>query len=159
MPMALYTQTTGHGPDLFLLYGWALHGEVWESLVPSLAASWHVIGVDLPGHGWSAATPIPGSLQDLARVVTAHASPRAIWLGWPLGGMVALHAALDFPARVAAQILTDTTPRLLQARDWPRAMAPRVRRFCRTRGIPRGGARFFARSLIPHGLRVSPWSK
>ncbi|MBU6470278.1 MAG: pimeloyl-ACP methyl ester esterase BioH [Gammaproteobacteria bacterium] len=120
----LHIETTGRGPDLFLIHGWALHGGVWDSLVPELARSWRVTRADLPGHGRSRAVPMPASLPELASLIV-HAAPQtAVWLGWSLGGLVALQAALDFPERVRALILTGSTPRFVTAPDWDCAMPP-----------------------------------
>lgn len=124
MSATLHTETTGRGPDIFLIHGWALHGNVWDSLVSELARGWRVTRVDLPGHGRSRALPMPASLPELASLVV-HAAPQsAVWLGWSLGGLVALQAALDFPQRVRALILTGSTPRFVTAPDWNCAMLP-----------------------------------
>ncbi len=50
-PMHLHT--TGHGPPLILLHGWAMHGGVFAPLVRELAADFECHLVDLPGHGLS----------------------------------------------------------------------------------------------------------
>src|SRR5690606_40237197 len=60
-------------------------------------------------------------LEDaVARI--ADRVPRAIWLGWSLGGLVALHAALDRPAQVRGLAMLCATPRFVAAPDWPHAM-------------------------------------
>lgn len=120
----LHTETFGQGLDLFLVHGWALHGGIWDRLVPELARGWRVTRVDLPGHGRSRAVPMPTTLAALAGRVVQAAPQRAVWLGWSLGGLVALQAALDFPQRVRALILTSSTPRFVTASDWDCAMAP-----------------------------------
>lgn len=122
MAPKIYIETTGQGPDLFLIHGWALHGGVWEKLVPELTRDWRVTCVDLPGHGRSRETAMPETLSQLARMLT-HAAPKnAVWLGWSLGGMVALRAALDFPMRLRALVLVNSTPRFMTAPDWLCAM-------------------------------------
>ncbi|MDE2070547.1 MAG: pimeloyl-ACP methyl ester esterase BioH [Gammaproteobacteria bacterium] len=124
MSPTLHTETLGQGLDLFLVHGWALHGGIWDRLVPDLARDWRVTRVDLPGHGLSRAVPMPATLPALANLVV-HAAPQiAVWLGWSLGGLVVLQAALDFPQRVRALILTNSTPRFMTAPDWGCAMAP-----------------------------------
>ncbi|MDE2139813.1 MAG: alpha/beta fold hydrolase, partial [Gammaproteobacteria bacterium] len=124
MSPKLHIETLGRGADVFLVHGWALHGGVWDSLVPELARSWRVTRVDLPGHGRSRALPMPATLSALVSLVV-HAAPQsAVWLGWSLGGLVALQAALDFPQRVRALILVSSTPRFVTAPDWDCAMAP-----------------------------------
>lgn len=124
MTSKLHAQTTGCGPDLFLIHGWALHSGVWSGIVPELARNWRVTRVDLPGHGRSRELPMPATLPELARLVVQAAPQRSVWLGWSLGGLVALRAALDFPERIAALILVSATPRFVSAADWPCAMPP-----------------------------------
>lgn len=124
MTTKLHTQTTGRGPDLFLIHGWALHSGVWSGIVPELARNWRVTCVDLPGHGRSRGLPMPATLPELARLVVQAAPQRSVWLGWSLGGLVALRAALDFPERIAALVLVSATPRFVSAADWPCAMPP-----------------------------------
>ena len=34
--MSLFTQSTGEGPELVLLHGWGMNGDVWEGVLPTL---------------------------------------------------------------------------------------------------------------------------
>ncbi|HWP95175.1 MAG TPA: pimeloyl-ACP methyl ester esterase BioH [Gammaproteobacteria bacterium] len=120
----LYIDTAGSGPDLVLVHGWGLHGGVWDTLLPALVTHFRVTRVDLPGHGASRDRPPSTQLTTLARQVLDAAPFAAHWLGWSLGGMVAMQAALLSPARVRRLVLVATTPRFLTAPDWPHAMAP-----------------------------------
>lgn len=122
--MTLHSTETGSGPPLVFLHGWALHGGVWDSIVPLLAPRFRCIVVDLPGHGASPA--VAGGLAEWAAACRAAAPPDAIWLGWSLGGMVALAAALQAPADVGGLMLVATTPRFVTAPDWPHAVAPEL---------------------------------
>lgn len=126
MTSKLYTETGGRGPDLFLIHGWALHGGVWDSLTAELARGWRVTRVDMPGHGRSRDLPMPATLRELAVEVMSAAPEQAVWLGWSLGGMLALRAALDYPARVRALALVSTSPRFVTAEDWPQAISPQT---------------------------------
>lgn len=124
MSISLFTETAGRGPDLFLVHGWALHGGVWDGLVGELTRAWRVTRVDMPGHGYSRELPMPVTLRELAASVASAAPEQAVWLGWSLGGMAALRAALDCPARVRALALVGASPRFVTATDWPQAVAP-----------------------------------
>ena len=86
----------GSGPDLILIHGWAMHGGIFAPLAPLLAEHFRVHAVDLPGHGRSIDSD---ESIDPARCAAHLAArlPRAIWAGWSYGGLVSLHAALDFP--------------------------------------------------------------
>jgi pimeloyl-[acyl-carrier protein] methyl ester esterase len=124
MSAALYREVEGKGPELLLLHGWGLHGGVWDTLLPRLTPHFRVTRMDLPGHGRSRAVPMPRTLAETSRLVREAAPAGAIWLGWSLGGLVALRAALDAPGKVRALVLANTTPRFVTAADWPHAMPP-----------------------------------
>ncbi len=119
--MDLHCQRLGDGPDLVLLHGWGLHAGIWDGVAERLAAQFRVHLVDLPGHGRSA----PGADFSLAgvcdRLVAVTPAP-AHWLGWSLGGLLALGVASRFPARVARLVLVASSPRFVAGPDWPRAM-------------------------------------
>lgn len=122
MQLKLHTETTGHGPDLYLVHGWSLHSGVWGSVLPELAQSYRVTCVDLPGHGRSSEVSMPRSLAALSQLLVNAAPEYAVWLGWSLGGLACLRAAMDFPVRLRALALVSTTPRFITAADWPHAM-------------------------------------
>lgn len=124
MNTALYRETDGQGPELLLLHGWGLHGGVWDTLLPRLTPHFRVTRLDLPGHGRSRDLPMPAQLRDLAKLVSEAAPPAAVWLGWSLGGLVALRAALDASQGMRALVLANCTPHFTTAPDWPEAMPP-----------------------------------
>lgn len=121
---ALFAETSGQGPEIVLLHGWGLHGGIWDTLLPRLTPHVRVTRIDLPGHGRSSHVPMPASLPAVAEQVLSAAPPRAAWLGWSLGGLVALQAALQAPARLRGLVLSNATPRFMTAADWPEAMPP-----------------------------------
>jgi pimeloyl-[acyl-carrier protein] methyl ester esterase len=55
--------------------------------------------------------------------VLAAAPERAVWLGWSLGGMLALQAALAAPERVERLAVVASTPRFVADADWPHGLA------------------------------------
>lgn len=119
--MKLHVQRFGEGADIVLLHGWGLHAEVWSDVAQQLAARFRVTLIDLPGHGRSA--PLEGySLSRVAASIAEVAPPHAIWLGWSLGGMVAMHIATTLPSRVTALILVASTPQFVRDDDWRHAM-------------------------------------
>ena len=141
---ALSVESSGHGPPLVLLHGWAMHSGIWGSVAPHLARTHRVHAVDLPGHGYSAALGSPGSPCTLDGMVAAVDSALATEtrpitvLGWSMGGLVAMRWALACPARVSQLVLVCTTPRFVatvgsedsNVGEWPHAMsAPTLARF------------------------------
>lgn len=117
-------ETEGQGPGLLLLHGWGLHGGVWDTLMPKLTPHLRVTRLDLPGHGRSRHVPMPHSLTELTLQTLAAVAPGSVVLGWSLGGLVALEAALRMPQRMRGLMLVSTTPRFVTAEDWPHAMPP-----------------------------------
>jgi pimeloyl-[acyl-carrier protein] methyl ester esterase len=118
---------------LVLLHGWGMNAAVWAPLIPALRAFCQPILLELPGHGTQ---PYQGeqSLSEWAVAVLKQAPEQAWWLGWSLGGEVALKAALDQPERVSGLLLTASSPCFVRQDNWPEAM-------------PRGTLAGFAESL------------
>ncbi len=109
-------------PEMVLVHGWGLHGVVWDNIMPTLLEKFQVTVIDLPGFGRS---PIPGGEYDLnylTEQVLAVAPENAIWLGWSLGGMIALNASIRFPERVSGLITVATTPKFIADDDWSQAL-------------------------------------
>lgn len=124
--MSLHVQQFGSGPDIVMLHGWGLHGDVFKDLAWQLVNDYRVTLIDLPGHGRSPASPRAQDLAAFAQQVTEAAPSPAAWLGWSLGGMVATQVALGTPAQVEKLILVASSPRFVTADDWPYAMDPAV---------------------------------
>ena len=109
-----------------LVHGWGMHGGIWGDLPVYLATRYRVTTLDLPGHGRSRALASPDDLAMLADVVADQVAAPAMWIGWSLGGMVALSVAARHGARVHKLVLVGATPRFVQEPDWPHAMKPEV---------------------------------
>ena len=122
--MTLYYEQHGHGPDVVLVHGWGLHGGIWSDVARELSAQYRVTIPDLPGHGRSRDflsrefTP-----EGLAGEVQHVLPGPAIWIGWSMGGFVALAAAQRNPEMVAKLVLVGATPKYVQSADWPHAMS------------------------------------
>ena len=91
--MTLRVERVGQGPALVLLHGWAMHSGLFAPLVQALRDAFELHLVDLPGHGHNAGAPGPLTLASAAEAVLAEAPQRALWLGWSLGGLVAMQVA------------------------------------------------------------------
>jgi pimeloyl-[acyl-carrier protein] methyl ester esterase len=115
----------GAGPPMVLLHGWAMHGGIFQPLLAALAQRFTLHVFDLPGHGASIERDGPLDLRETA-IRVAEALPGAIWLGWSLGGLVALEAALERPLHVRGLILIACNPRFVEAPDWPHGVAHAV---------------------------------
>lgn len=95
----------GTGSVLLLLHGHEQNAAGWRHVMPALARDRRVIAVSLPGHG-DTAPPAAGYApsRDLAPLVADFLDSLDIrtvdLVGHSVGGTVALHLALDDPARV-----------------------------------------------------------
>jgi pimeloyl-[acyl-carrier protein] methyl ester esterase len=121
--LSLYTETAGNGPDLVLIHGWGLHSGIWDGFAPLLETSYRVTRVDLPGHGrsdWRGET----SLDEWVAAVLAAVPIPAAWLGWSLGGLLAMRAALMAPGQVTALITVASSPCFVRRPGWQSAMLP-----------------------------------
>ncbi|SHL84360.1 pimeloyl-ACP methyl ester esterase BioH [Rhodanobacter sp. OK091] len=117
--MTLHVEKVGHGPaPMVLLHGWAMHGGVLAPLVEALEAHCTMYVVDLPGHGYSRDCGLPLEPRACAAAI-AKITPPAIWLGWSLGGIVALTAALEMPRQVRGLAMLCATPKFVRDAGWP----------------------------------------
>ncbi|HEY0634721.1 MAG TPA: pimeloyl-ACP methyl ester esterase BioH [Gammaproteobacteria bacterium] len=117
----LHIEVRGTGPDLVLLHGWGLHGGLFRSLADRLAPHFRLHLVDLPGHGRSVMPEGDYTLASIAAYIAAHVPAHAAWLGWSLGGRVALMAAIN-GAAISRLILIGANPAFIQRDDWPHGM-------------------------------------
>jgi pimeloyl-ACP methyl ester carboxylesterase len=111
-PVDLNYYTIGSGFPLVLLHGWSADGLTYALQVP-LAYKYRLILPDLRGHGRS---PKPRTscnpamlAADVNRLLEKLGIEKAIMGGGSFGGLVALQFILDYPQRVEALILSDTT--------------------------------------------------
>lgn len=110
---------TGAGAPLFLLHGGSARWQAFDSILPELAASYHVYAPDLRGHGQSSWTPGRYRLQDytddIVRFLRHHLTEQVLLFGHSLGGMIALMTAAQYPGGVRAVAVGDSP---LSAASW-----------------------------------------
>jgi 2-succinyl-6-hydroxy-2,4-cyclohexadiene-1-carboxylate synthase len=105
-PDELATVVTGSGSRLVLAHGFTQNSAGWGPFGTILAGSHEVLALDLPGHGGSDA--VRADLPGTARLL-GGAGGVADYLGYSLGGRVALHLALDRPDLVRRLVLVGAT--------------------------------------------------
>ena len=124
--MSLHITTVGTGPDLVLLHGWGFNANIWESIIPPLSSSFSLHLVDLPGHGSSSYHHAAINASQLADFIAKHAPEHAHYLGWSMGGSVAMSLALQHPSRVNKLILVASTPCFVNHTDWDKGVEHEV---------------------------------
>jgi len=125
--MSIYYEQSGYGPDVVLVHGWGSHGGVWADIARELSMDFRVTVPDLPGHGRSRDYLPPAYTPEaLAEETGRGLSGPAVWVGWSMGGLVALAAAQRRPQAVTRLVLVGATPKYVQSTDWPHALSPMV---------------------------------
>ena len=121
-------QSSLSGKHVVFIHGWALNSGVWADYIANLHEQYPGIStqcIDLPGYGHSLNVECDGSLESMAGFCLEQVDRPAIWVGWSLGGMVAmqaaiLQAALDKPFNtIQAMQLICTSPKFVEGDGWP----------------------------------------
>ncbi len=107
----------GQGPVLNVLHGWGMNAHLFDDWSADLAQYFQVNLIDLPGHGLNHQQFLSLDLDELA--TAASHVPKGIWLGWSMGGMLALNQALKHPHQVDALIMLCATPCFVSRTHWP----------------------------------------
>lgn len=121
MSVKLKITAHGQGPELVLVHGWAMHSGVWRETLAALRGEFRVNLVDLPGHGINHDVPLGEDLYATADLLLAELPP-ASWIGWSLGGLITMAAALSRPERIHKMVLVATTPSFIRRDEWPCGM-------------------------------------
>jgi lipase len=99
-------------PVLVCLHGVTSHGRHFAKLAERLAERFHVIALDLRGHGGSPWEPPWHLEQHVADVLEAAPAEHCAWLGHSFGGRVAYETAAAAPERVERLVLLDPAIRI-----------------------------------------------
>lgn len=93
-------------PRLTLLHGFTQTGRSFAPLLPELSRHFDVVTPDLPGHGSRSSVP---SSPEQAAAVVGDDGGRGAYVGYSMGGRVALHLALARPDLVERLVLVSTS--------------------------------------------------
>jgi 2-succinyl-6-hydroxy-2,4-cyclohexadiene-1-carboxylate synthase len=110
-----HVEDHGSGTPLVLLHGFTGSAASWSPVSRELARLHRVIAIDIIGHGASSAPEDPAhydfeqALHDLAEVTAQLGIARAAWLGYSMGGRLALGMSVRHPDRVSALVLESAT--------------------------------------------------
>ncbi len=102
-------------PGLVLVHGGAAHAHWWTFLAPMFAEDWHVVALDLSGHGDSGRRDSYSheawAREVMAVTETARFPGPPVLVGHSLGGMVTIQTASDFGDRLRGAVIVDTPVR------------------------------------------------
>jgi len=104
-----------------LLHGWGLNSAIWDDFALGLRLARPEVVVhqmDLPGYGHNAQQGSSASLMELAKTCLNQAPEQAVWVGWSLGGLLAMQIALLGSTRVQGLQLISSTPKFTSSDDW-----------------------------------------
>lgn len=164
-------------PPLVALHGWLDNAASFAALAPRLAAHYHVLALELPGHGHSDHLPAgigyhyPDYVRAVLDALDALALPRCALLGHSLGAGIASLVAAAAPERIEHLWLieglgplgddgTQTLTRYRHALAAPPPNAQSLRVFrdieqaARARAMASGLAAGLARPIVERGLRT-----
>jgi 2-succinyl-6-hydroxy-2,4-cyclohexadiene-1-carboxylate synthase len=104
---------------VLLVHGFGGSGRAWgEPVLAALSVSHRVLLVDLVGHGRSddpaaaERVALGRVLDDLESALDAARVGACAWIGYSMGGRIALAAAVERPGRVRRVVLESATPGL-----------------------------------------------
>ncbi len=98
-----------HRQNAVLIHGLSEERHAWSRQQAFLAQSMRVISYDVRGFGASPVGAGNGTVEqmadDLAQILSSHASGAAWLIGFSMGGVIAQRFALDFPELTAGLVL------------------------------------------------------
>ena len=105
--------------SLVLLHGWGCNREVWRPLLAQLRPWADVTLIDVPGAAPEVASETPPALESALDDILLQCPARAVYLGWSLGGLLAVELAARHPERVSGVVTLCSNPQFIGADDWP----------------------------------------
>jgi pimeloyl-ACP methyl ester carboxylesterase len=125
--LSFHFQQSGSGPDVLLIHGLTGDLSIWFlcEAMGVFARSFRVTAYDLRGHGYSdvprAGYTSADQAGDVVAIMDALEIDRAMLVGHSFGAVIAMHAAVLYPGRVDAVVLSDPSfPALRHLEDLSR---------------------------------------
>jgi len=107
-------------PPIVFLHGIRLGREIWKEHAAALSRHYHVVTLDLPGHG--ALAGMSFTQENVTALLDEALAPLAqppLIVGYSLGGFVAMRYATRFPERTKALLLAGCTLDFEGWKWWP----------------------------------------
>lgn len=122
--MTIFTKTKGAGDEIVLLHGVADDHAYMLPIMEQLSKRYHVTTLDEPGCGNSPWQSQIKDVHDLVDTLLPVLPERATYIGSSFGGSLAISLAARYPERVKRIITIGSSPKFIEASDWPGIPAP-----------------------------------
>lgn len=137
------------GPTLVLIHGVASSLHTWDGWVEQLADDYHIIRIDLPGHGLTGPTKqeynIDNMVNALDEMLKRLRIDKAYFAGNSLGGYISWEYAVRNPQKVEKLILLDSA-------GFPQKM-PFIMRFAALPGVGEMSQVFMPRIIVKNNVK------
>lgn len=106
-----HLEECGSGTPVVMLHGFTGSTRTWRPLMSTIGQAFRCIAIDLPGHGQSEAPQEADRYRmeriavDLTGLLKQLAAAPAHWLGYSMGGRLALYIACRHPELVRSMVL------------------------------------------------------
>lgn len=135
--------TYGEGFPIILLHGFTGDSTTWKDLIPFLSNRFQVVSIDIIGHGETVSPKdihhyhMENVVHHIAKIMQQNNIDQAHFLGYSMGGRLALSFAMEYPAKVKSLILESASPGLKTAaeRDERRIKDHQLAQMILTKGI------------------------
>ncbi|CAL4325292.1 pimeloyl-ACP methyl ester esterase BioH [Buchnera aphidicola] len=120
----LYSVGTG-SQNLVLIHGYGFDSKIWFYLIQKLKKYFKIYVIDLPGFGRNYFFPIL-KFDQLIELISIYMPPKAIWIGWSLGGTIVNKLALLYPEKISSVINVSSSPYFIKEKNWPGIKFPQL---------------------------------
>jgi pimeloyl-ACP methyl ester carboxylesterase len=112
---AIVTHGNPSNPPIVFLHGIRLGGKIWTPHARELADEFFVVTPDLPGHGALDSLPFDAPTLDafLAYIADNVVSRPPLFVGYSLGGYVAMRYATDMPDHTSGLVITGSSTNIV----------------------------------------------